>query len=441
MNKTARQTAFEILNKIQRDNSYSNLALDSVLEKTQAEQNDKRLISALVYGVVERKITLDYELSLYLSRPLKKLKPQVMTILRIGAYQLLFMDKIPASAAVNESVKLAKNNQAAFASGLVNAVLHNIQRNGLKLPETDSESYRSVKYSCPNWLIAMWDRVYGRENTDSLLEASFGSVETTLRVNNLKTDCDSLKKKLAQEGIDVHESDIVKNAVIVENGGALHRTNTYAQGLFHVQDTASQLCCKALDVREGDTVIDICSAPGGKSFTLAQMMNNNGKIISCDVYDHRLRLIEDGAERLGISVISTVNNDGSRFNTELPSADRILCDVPCAGLGVIRKKPEIRYKDFEEVDKLPDLQYSILCTSAKYLKNGGLLVYSTCSLNPEENENIVKRFLSEHNNFVSVRVLDELSRFGEDTDCISLMPHIHNCDGFFIAAVKKIKDV
>ncbi|MCQ2483806.1 MAG: 16S rRNA (cytosine(967)-C(5))-methyltransferase RsmB [Clostridia bacterium] len=437
MKKTARQTAFELLNKIQRDNSYSNLALDAVLEKTQADINDKRLISALVYGVVERKITVDYELSLYLSQPLKKLKPQVLTILRMGAYQLLFMDKIPASAAINESVKLAKNNQAAFASGLVNAVLHKIDSNGLKLPENN----RSVKYSCPDWLIDMWDRAYGQENTNKLLESSFGGVETVVRVNTLRTDSESLIEKLSEEGIKSRKSDTAADALIIENGGALHRTKAYADGLFHVQDTASQLCCQSLDVREGDTVLDICSAPGGKSFTLAQMMKNNGRLYSFDVYDHRLKLIENGAERLGITCISTMKNDGSVFNDNIPFADRILCDVPCAGLGVIRKKPEIRYKESAEVDKLPDLQYSILCTSAKYLKNEGILVYSTCSLNPDENEKIIERFLSEHNNFSSVRVLDGHLRYGENTDCISLMPHIHNCDGFFIAAIKKIKDV
>lgn len=435
--KTARQTAFEILNKIQRDNSYSNLALDAVLEKTQAEADDKRLISALVYGVAERMITLDYQLSLYLSQPLKKLKPQVLTILRLGAYQILFMDKIPASAAVNESVKLAKNNQAQFASGLVNAVLRKIDKNGLKLPDEKAEKYRSVKYSCPQWLIDMWDKAYGNENTDKLLEASFGAVGTVLRVNTLKTDCDDLIKKLKEEGFEAKLCDETDNAVAVEKSGAIHKTKCYSYGLFHVQDTASQLCCAALGVKENDTVLDICSAPGGKSFTLAEMMNNTGRIISCDVYEHRLKLIENGASRLGISNIKVMKNDGSVFNPDIPKADKILCDVPCAGLGVIRKKPEIRYKESAQVDKLPELQYSILCTSASYLKQNGVLVYSTCSLNPDENENIINRFLSEHPDFRSERVLPELPRYGDNTDYISLMPHLHNCDGFFIAKLIK----
>lgn len=436
--KTARQTAFEILNKIQRDNSYSNLALDSVLDKTQADDSDKRFISALVYGVVERKITLDYQLTQYLSQPIKKLKPQVLTILRMGAYQLLYMDKIPSSAAVNESVKLSKKNQAAFASGLINAVLRKVDKNGTVLPSENSKDYLSVKYSCPDALVNMWSQSYGWENAESILEASFGAVETTLRVNTLKIDTAELIERLKQDGINAYPSETVENSVTVESGGAFHKTDAYRNGLFHVQDIASQLCCKALDVIENDVVLDICSAPGGKSFTLAQMMNNTGKIISMDVYQHRLKLIEKGAERLGIANITTLENDGSVFNSELLTADRILCDVPCAGLGVIRKKPEIRYKDMGEVDKLPDLQYSILCASAQYLEKGGRIVYSTCSLNPDENEKIVLKFLSEHDNFESIRVLPDLKRLGEDTDYISLFPHIHGCDGFFIAAFTKL---
>ena len=435
--KNARQTAFEILNKIQRDNSYSNLAIDAVLEKTQAEADDKRLISALVYGVAERMITLDYQLSLYLSQPLRKLKPQVLTILRLGAYQILYMDKIPASAAVNESVKLTKTNQAQFASGLVNAVLRKIDKNGLRLPDEKADNYRSVKYSCPQWLIEMWDKAFGSENTDKLLEASFGAVGTVIRVNTLKTDAVKLIDKLHEEGIDAVKCDEAENALVAEKAGALHKTKCYAEGLFHVQDSASQLCCAALGALENDTVLDICSAPGGKSFTIAQMMNNTGRIFSCDVYEHRLKLIENGASRLGITNIKVMKNDGSAVNPDMPKADKILCDVPCAGLGVIRKKPEIRYKDSAEVDKLPELQYSILCTSANYLKQNGVLVYSTCSLNPDENENIINRFLSEHPDFRSERVLPELPRYGENTDYISLMPHLHNCDGFFIAKLIK----
>ena len=432
--KSARQTAFEILNKIQRDNSYSNLALDHALDKADTDNKDKKFVSALVYGVTERRITLDYNLSLYLSQPIKKLKPEVLTALRLGAYQILFMDKIPVSAAVNESVKLAKKNGAAFASGIVNAVLRKIIPNGLK-----TDGSMSVNYSAPEWLCDMWCRSYGRENAEKLLKASFGAVDTVLRVNTEKIDAENLINLLAEEGFECEIGGNVENSAVVKSGGAVHKTEAYKNGLFHVQDAASQLCCKALGVQENETVIDICAAPGGKSFTLAENMNNTGRIISCDIYEHRLKLISYGAERLGLTNIETVRNDGNVFNPDFPLADKILCDVPCSGLGVIRKKPEIRFKKSEEVDKLQDLQYSIMCISSRYLKIGGVMVYSTCSLNPNENEKIVEKFLTEHDNFEGVRVLSDISRYGVDTDYLTLMPHIHGCDGFFISAVRRIK--
>lgn len=434
--KTARQTAFEILNRIQKDNSYSNLVLDSFLDKSELPQVEKSFASALVYGVIERLITLDYELSRYLKQPLKKLKPQVLTILRMGAYQILFMDKVPASAAINESVKLTKNNGASFASGLVNAVLRKISSNGIT--ETDDIS---VKYSAPKWLCDLWIKDYGAETAVKLLEATFGSVETTVKVNTLKTDTKKLKDILANEGFEAVASDLVENALVVRGSGALHKTKAYQDGLFHVQDLASQLCCSALGVKEDDIVFDICAAPGGKSFTLAQNMNNSGKIYSMDLYPQRINLIKNGAERLEITNIEATVNDGAKFNIQLPKADKILCDVPCAGLGVIRKKPEIRYKNLAEVDNLPDLQYSILCVSAKYLKNGGTLIYSTCSLNKAENELVVEKFLSEHSNFETFTVLPELKRYSDKTDYVTLMPHLHGCDGFFVAGLRKIKDV
>lgn len=434
--KTARQTAFEILYKINKDNSYSNLILDSVLDKSDLSQIDKSFVSALVYGVVERLITLDHELSLYLKQPLKKLKSQVLTVLRMGAYQILFMDKIPSSAAINESVKLVKNNGFSFASGLVNAVLRKVDSCGIS--ETEDIS---IKYSAPEWLCDLWIKSYGRENAVKLLEATFGDVVVNLRVNTIKTDAESLVNSLYNEGCIAEKNPIIENSVDVKSSGALHKTKAYDSGLFHVQDLASQLCCKALGVNENDVVIDVCSAPGGKSFTLSQMMNNKGEIYSCDIYEHRLKLIKDSAVRLGISNITTFVNDGSVHNDDLPLADKILCDVPCAGLGVIRKKPEIRYKNPAEFDKLPELQYSILCVSSEYLKVGGILVYSTCSLNPAENECVINKFLNEHKNFESVRVLDEFERFGKNTDYLTLMPHIHGCDGFFVSAVRKIKEV
>ena len=434
--KNARQTAFEILNRIQKDNSYSNLVLDSFLEKSELSQVDKGLASAIVYGVVERLITLDFELSDYLKQPLKKLKPQVLTVLRMGAYQILFMDKIPDSAAINESVKLTKSNGMAFASGLVNAVLRKVSVNGLS--DTDNIS---VRYSAPVWLYNLWKDDYGKENSIKLLESTFGSVDAVIRVNTLKTSADKLIALLKDEGFDAEVLTDIENALVVRGNGAVHKTKAYNEGLFHVQDVASQLSAKALDASENDIVLDVCAAPGGKSFTVAQYMKNKGQLYSMDIYPQRLELIKNGCERLGITNVSTVVNDAASHNEKIPKADRILCDVPCAGLGVIRKKPEIRYKQYNEVKGISELQYTILCESSKYLKKDGILIYSTCSLNKDENENVIKKFLSEHDEFESFAVLKDLKRVGEFTDYITLMPHIHNCDGFFIAGIRKIKDV
>lgn len=438
--KSSRAEAFEILLKIHKDKAYSNLALDASLKGGEFSSVEKAFISALVYGVTERTITLDYQLEKYLSQPLKKLKPQVLIILRMGAYQLLFMDKVPVSAAVNESVKLTKSCGCAFASGLVNAVLRKVSQNGLVLPDKSDEIKRcSVEYSCPEWILTMWKKNYGRENALKIAENSVGAAETVLRVNTLRTDCESLVEKLADEGVEVQKG-ITDNSLVLKKSGSLRELQSYKDGLFHVQDIASQLCCKALGAKKGERILDICSAPGGKAFTTAEYMENSGEIIACDIYDSRLRLIDSGASRLGIDIIKTAVNDASVFNDRLGEFDRIICDVPCSGLGVIRRKPEIRLKNASEVDKLPEIQYSILCIAVQYLKKGGLLIYSTCSLNIEENENIFYRFLKNNPDYEVVRVLPEIERFGSDDDTLTLMPHIHSSDGFFISALRRRND-
>lgn len=437
--KSSREAAFEILLKIHKDKAYSNLALDASLDGGNFSPVERGFISALVYGVTERIITLDYQLSKYLSQPLKKLKPQVLVILRMGAYQLLFMDKIPVSAAVNESVKLTKSEGCAFASGLVNAVLRKVAKNGLVLPENADEISRaSIEYSCPKWILDRWKKDYGKENAINIAKNTVGAVETVLRVNTLKTDTETLISLLSDEGVDSKEGS-VENSVVISKAGSLRDLTAYKNGLFHVQDVASQLCCKALDAKEGERVLDICSAPGGKAFTTAQYMKNHGEIVACDIYEGRLHLIDSGAERLGIDIITTKENDASILNSDLGEFDKIICDVPCAGLGVIRRKPEIKFKSMAEVDKLPEIQYAILNIASKYLKLGGVLIYSTCSLNKDENENIFYRFLKENPDFEPVKVLPDVKRAGEQGDTLTLMPHLHNSDGFFISALRRRK--
>lgn len=435
--KNARQTAFDILSKIQKDSSYSNLTIDSFLASVCLDEVDSAFVSALVYGVLESSFTLDYQLAANLKQPLKKLKPQVLTVLRLGAYQLLFMDKVPESAAVNESVKLIKANGCSFASGLVNAVLRNVAKKGLCLPdESDKTFYYSVRYSFPQELVKFWIKSYGEENTVGIMESCSGRPPLIVRANTLKVTADELTSTLKNEGIE-SKSSVVTDSLELGKCGSVERLKSFADGLFHVQDAASQFCIAALDPQPGETILDLCAAPGGKSFTVAERMNNTGKIIACDIHNHRLDLIKSGAARLGITNIECIVNDAAVYNENLPMADRVLCDVPCSGLGIVRRKPEIRCKPLDTLKELPPVQGKILDTASRYVKKGGTLVYSTCALNPKENENVCKSFLESHPDFKS-----KLPSFAcEDMyirdGFITLMPHINGTDGFFIAVFER----
>ncbi len=430
----ARQIAFNALCKIQKDSSYSNITLDAFLSGSELDTRDKSFVSALFYGVIERQLTLDYNLSLYLSKPIKKLKPEVLTIMRMGAYQLLFMEKVPSSAAVNESVKLTVKNSLQFAKGLINAVLRKISTNGLQLPdENDKAYYLSIKYSCNHWLVEKWLGEYGAEDTEAFLENSLGASDIYIRVNTEKTDSDSLIKLLSEAGIEA-EKTYLDTALKIKFGGTdIERIKAFKAGLFHVQDLACQLCVKALDIREGDRVFDLCSAPGGKAFTAAQYAGKTGEVLAFDIYENRVGLVRKGAERLNLSNIKALCGDASVHNADLGLADRVLCDVPCSGFGIIAKKPEIKYKTPYEANEIEKLQYPILKNGAKYVKKGGLLLYSTCTLSKAENEEVCTRFLKEHKNFVSVKPIPEIT----DDNFVTLMPHKNGTDGFYIALFER----
>lgn len=430
----ARQVAFNALLKIQKNNAYSNIALDHFLSKSELDTRDKSFVSALFYGVIERAITIDYNLGLYLSKPLKKLKPEVLVLLRLGAYQLLFMEKIPSSAAVNETIKLSKKNGLNYAGGLINAVLRKVSTNGLCLPdEKDEINYLSVKYSCPQWLVKKWIGEYGKEDTLGILSESLGVSDVYIRVNTTKIDSDTLIEELKNEGISTQKTN-TENALKISFGGNdIEKINSFNKGLFHVQDLACQLCVKALDIKEGHIVFDLCSAPGGKAFTAAQYVGNSGKILCFDIYEKRVELIKKGAERLNLKKIEGLVGDASVYNDKIGLADRVLCDVPCSGLGIIKRKPEIKYKSYDEISQLKKLQYPILDNASKYVKVGGKLLYSTCTLSKVENEEVCERFIKEHKNFKKLKPLGELF----DEEYITLMPHKNGTDGFFIALFER----
>ena len=380
---TPRKAALEILLRVEKDKGYSNLLIDTQLESGGIKGRDAAFLTTLVYGVLENMICLDFFISHFAKRGAKNIEPSVLNILRLGAYQLIFLDRVPASAAVGESVELAKD-KAPHAAGFVNAVLRQIARDLDALPypdrEHDFKRYLHVRYSCPQWLLSKWISEYGEQNTLGILSGFEKRCGAVLRVNTLKTTAQKLTLRLAQEGITAVAADFPPDALELDRLPDLRQSPAFCEGLFTVQNTASQICCAVAGAVPGNTVIDMCAAPGGKSFTLAFHMQNQGSITALELYESRLHLIDEGTRRLSIDIIKTKQNDASIHNESLGEADVVLCDVPCSGLGVIGRKPEIRYKDPSTFDGLPDLQYAILCEGAAHVKTGGTLIYSTCTL-------------------------------------------------------------
>lgn len=433
MAMNARNAAFRLLLKQQKSGGYTNLLLENSELMQPFDARDRAFIVTMVYGVIERMLTLDYNLSLYLQKPLKKLQPEALCLLRLGAYQLLFADGVPDSAAVNETVKLA-NHSCRYAAGLINAVLRKVSQNGLQLPDDEgSAAYLSIKYSCPVWLVERWIVDYGLESAVGILESSLQPTPLTVRVNTTKTTTAQLRALLEEQGIVCEEIDLPDALRLRGLPCPVDRLPAFREGLFHVQDKASMLCAAALQALPGQRVYDLCAAPGGKSFTIAEIMRNQGEVYAFDLYEKRVGLIAQGASRLSLSCLHAETADASVFDSARPKADRVLCDVPCSGLGILRQKPEVKYKNPDSLETLPALQLSILENGARYLKDDGRLVYSTCALDKRENEAVCSAFLNSHPAFEAIPPLPALS---SDVYC-TLMPHEMDCDGFFLAAFQK----
>lgn len=429
----SRKFVVKLLTSIDDNSSYSNILLDEALKRSSLTPQDKKFATALFYGVLERRYTLDDIIKSLSQNPTNLINHTVRNILRTGLYQLKYMDSVPDSAAVDEAVKLAKKNRNPAIPGFVNAMLRAFIRNDKKLPQGNNDIENlAIEYSCPVWLVEKWDSEYGRQMTINMLSSSLGRAPTTVKVNTLTYDFNDTLDVLLADGATFERNSMVKNSLNVCFAGGAEETTAYKEGRFHVQDLSSQLCCAALDPQEGDTVLDLCSAPGGKTFTIAELMNNKGKVMAFDLHANRVRLIKSGAERLGLDIVEASVNNAKEFNNDLPIADRVLCDVPCSGLGVIRRKPEIKYKDPAEFERLPDIQYKILDTSSAYVKVGGTLVYSTCTLSRAENDNVADKFLEEHSEFEPVP-LGSVFGVNSDKSRISITPAEYNSDGFFIA--------
>lgn len=435
-----RLTVVKMLLKMDSSDSYSNLLLDAAFNDSDLSDRDKAFAAALFYGVLERRLTLDYIIEKNSKIPFNKLEPEAVAVLRTGLYQLLYMPSVPESAAVNESVKLCKQLKCFSAQGFVNGMLRGFIRSGKKISYlgVTPEKRLSVEYSCPEWLTEKLLREYGTEFTVKALKASVGKPPFYARVNTLKTTTEKLLKELSRCKIPASAYPGLENCIKLGRSGDIEKCPPFRQGLFHVQDVSSQLCCLTLRPVVNETVLDVCAAPGGKSFTLAELMGNNGRLYSMDLHDMRVGLIEDGAARLGIKIITALQNDAAKFNPELPKADRVLCDVPCSGLGVIRRKPEIKYKKPEEFAGLPDIQYQIMETSTGYVKPGGTLVYSTCTLSKAENNDVAERFAAAHPEFAPI--VQPVPFAGAAGDSMrTYCPDENGGDGFFTASFRRIK--
>ena len=435
--KKARQLAAEALMKVNRRDAWSNLVLDATLRQYKPDPRDAAFISALVYGVLERGVTLDACIAAHSKTPLKDLSPQVLEVLRLGIYQLLYMDSIPDHAAVAESVELVRTLGKPKAAGFVNGVLRAFLRanKAVPLPKGPKDLRLSVEYACPMPLVKLWLKSYGETDTIRVLKASLGRPPLYVRVNTLLITSEELISRLAAHGVEAAPDTTLPNCLLLENAGALRELPEFKRGFFHVQDKASQLCAAALGVKPGARVLDMCAAPGGKSFTVAQMMNDEGEIISCDIHEHRVGLIRERQKKLKIKCVTPTARDMTVYDESLGTFDFVLCDVPCSGLGAIRRKPELKRRfaaNLAEAGDLPRLQYKLLLAASQYCRAGSRVIYSTCTLDPAENEDVVKRFLNENPGFSPANLPESLGG-GHLRTILGEM----DADGFFIAAITK----
>ena len=437
---SARETALRVLISCRTNGAWADAALKAQLSRDGLTGADAALCSRLVYGVMQNRMLLDFYIGAYCSQKPDHLQPPLLDILRLGAYQILYLDKIPDSAAVNESVKLAKEFKRAQASGLVNAVLRKLSQNKENLPEIpqrDPEKYLSIRYSHPKWLVKRLLAVLGREETEAYLAANNDVAPLTVQINPLKTTQAELIAELESAGVTVKEHPWVSGCLELSGTGDLTVLEAFRAGKFLVQDPAARLVSLIAQVQPGQKVLDVCAAPGGKSFSAAFAMDNQGLVQSCDLHENKLKRIHDSAERLGITCVETAAMDGrSRNEAWVEAFDTVLVDAPCSGLGIIRKKPDTRYKKADDLFTLPVIQSAILDNASAYVKKGGTLVYSTCTILPEENEQVADAFLAEHPEF-SRESFTLPQPVGETDGQLTLWPQRHNTDGFYICRMKR----
>ncbi len=428
----ARNIALKSLYEINIKQAYSNIVLDKFINENREKLSnlDINFISELVYGVVTWKLTLEYIIQKYSKTKIKKMSDWVKNILYLGSYQIIFLDKVPKSAAVNESVNLCKKYN--FKSvGLVNAILRKIEKSDYKEISniTNSITRISLKYSMPEWIVKKFCDEYGEEETANICQNLNLRPNISVRINRLKGK------------MDLGEKGILEDFRTITGTKNITKTKEYIEGNITIQDEAAGLSSFVLAPKEGEIVLDACSAPGGKTTYLAELMHNKGKIVAWDIYEERLKQVEQNAKRLGIDIIQTEVHDATKLKEEyVEKFDKILLDVPCLGLGVIRRKPDIKWnRQEEDIKEISDIQFNILKTCSKYLKKNGTLVYSTCSMLKEENDAIIEKFIKEEK-FETVNIEEQIpNEFSKITtnNMVQFLPS-QNHDGFFITMLKKI---
>ncbi|MBP3038326.1 16S rRNA (cytosine(967)-C(5))-methyltransferase RsmB [Bacillaceae bacterium Marseille-Q3522] len=442
--KNVRETAVELLEMMESKQSYSNLLLNNAIKNNKVLPKDISLLTELVYGSLQRKITLDYMIRQFLKGN-KKLELWVLQLLRISVYQMFFLAKIPDRAVLFEAVEIAKKRGHKGIASLVNGVLRNLQRRGMLSFASikDPLERLSIETSHPLWLIHRWTAQLGFAKTKQICEHNLTVPARTARVNLNKITREECIRELENENFQVQASDIIPEAIKSRNGN-LALSSAYKNGLLSIQDESSMIVAYALQPENGDKVLDACAAPGGKSTHIGEKLNNSGEIISLDIHEHKVKLIKEQASRLGLVNIHACALDSRRAQDHFPkeSFDRILVDAPCSGLGVIRRKPEIKYTKTEaDIQKLSEVQQKILQSVAPLLKKGGILVYSTCTIDKEENQTVIQTFLQQHPGFEAnpafTEKLPEKLKHAATNYELQLFPGDFDTDGFYIASLRK----
>ena len=442
---SVRELALKTLDEIESNGAYSNIAIERQKRKFSIAEKDNAFLHELVYGVIKRKVSLDHIIFLHSKLKRSRISVSILSILRMGVYQIVFLDKVPVSAAVNESVKLAKRYGNEGSIRFVNAVLRKISRykenqdkSWLPDPDKDPLKYLSVLYSYPEWICERWTTRYGREFAETLLDAGNWKPDFTIRTNKLRISREALIDKLSEEGFSAQPGKYAPEAVVIDNPGDFTKSASFLDGLFTVQDESSMMSVLALEPKSGENILDVCCAPGGKCSYIAEYSADQADILACDVFAHKLQLVEQNNLRLGLKSVRLALQDALEPDESLKnSMDRVLVDAPCSGLGIIRKKPEIKWtKSVSDIKNIAAMQLQILNNVAQYLKKDGILVYSVCTTEPEEGEQVIEKFLENNPDFSRTLLPKELPVGGSQFE-MRLFPNIHGIDGFYIAKLRK----